>query len=283
MARARNIKPSLFKNEILGVADPLLTILFESLWCLADKEGRLEDRPLRIKAETFPYRENLDINGYLTQLEQLGFIRRYVVGGVAYIQVINFLKHQTPHSTEKASVIPKEPKEKQRSECDSGKPPLDNGETTQAKRPDSLLLIPDSGLSDSPNPDSRIPIPEITPSSGKPDPCAEILEYLNLKARRSYRAVDTNLRLIGFILKSGVSVDDCKRVIDLKVKKWQGDPKMDEFLRPGTLFRKSNFENYVGALDAHVNGYDGLQPGAAEYLRQFEDGEREVVGERIGS
>ena len=106
MARARNIKPALFKNELLGVADPLLTLLFISLWTLADKSGRLEDRPLRIKAETFPYRENLDINGYLTQLYRLGFIVRYVVDGQPLIQVVNFEKHQTPHNTEKSSLLP---------------------------------------------------------------------------------------------------------------------------------------------------------------------------------
>jgi hypothetical protein len=106
MARARNIKPSLFKNEVLGVADPLLTILFTSLWCLADKKGRLEDRPLRIKAETFPYRENIDINRYLTELSQLGFIHRYKVNEIGYIQVINFDKHQNPHHTEKDSEYP---------------------------------------------------------------------------------------------------------------------------------------------------------------------------------
>ena len=105
MARARNIKPSLFKNEVLGVADPLLTILFTSLWCLADKRGRLEDRPLRIKAETFPYREGIDINGYLTELSRLEFIHRYVVDGLAIIQIINFEKHQNPHHTEKESEL----------------------------------------------------------------------------------------------------------------------------------------------------------------------------------
>lgn len=52
MARSRNIKPGLFKNEVLGVADPIYTILFQGLWVLADREGRLEDRPMRIKAET---------------------------------------------------------------------------------------------------------------------------------------------------------------------------------------------------------------------------------------
>jgi hypothetical protein len=106
MARARNLKPSIFQNEMLGAADPLLTLLFQSLWCLADKEGRLEDRPLRIKAQTFPYREGIDVNGYLTELERLDFIRRYEASGVKVIEVINFKKHQHPHHTEKDSELP---------------------------------------------------------------------------------------------------------------------------------------------------------------------------------
>jgi hypothetical protein len=139
MARARNIKPSLFKNEVLGVADPILTILFQSLWCLADREGRLEDRPLRIKAETFPYREGLDINGYLTELERLEFIERYVVDGLAIIQVINFSKHQNPHKTEKDSELPKKPIKSNGCSL-TVKDTLNNG----TSRADSLLLIPDS-------------------------------------------------------------------------------------------------------------------------------------------
>lgn len=139
MARARNIKPALFKNEILGVADPFLTLLFESLWCLADREGRLEDRPLRIKAETFPYRENMDVNVYLTELERLEFICRYVVDGVAVIQVENFLKHQNPHKTEKASELPEKPMKSDGCLL-TVKEPLNNGSCPA----DSLLLIPDS-------------------------------------------------------------------------------------------------------------------------------------------
>lgn len=137
--RARNIKPGLFLNEVLGQADPFLTILFQGLWCLADREGRLEDRPLRIKAEVFPYREGLDVNGYLTELERCGFIERYQVGAVKVIQVLNFTKHQSPHNTEKASELPEKP-----SSCpltvDS---PLPHG----GNPPDSLIpdsLIPDS-------------------------------------------------------------------------------------------------------------------------------------------
>ena len=52
MARARNIKPSFFMNENLAECDPLARILFVGLWTLADRDGRLEDRPkpLRVQA-----------------------------------------------------------------------------------------------------------------------------------------------------------------------------------------------------------------------------------------
>lgn len=145
MARARNIKPAIFKNELLGVADPLITLLFESLWCLADREGRLEDRPLRIKAETFPYRENLNINGYLTELSRMGFIVRYVIDGLPLIQIVNFKKHQTPHKTEKDSVLPAYNGESVDS-CGFAdttvKYTLKNERKTEQLPPD--LLIPDS-------------------------------------------------------------------------------------------------------------------------------------------
>lgn len=106
MARARNIKPALFKNEVLGVADPLYTLLFEGLWLLADREGRLEDRPMRIKAEVFPYRDGLDIDAMLSWLDANGFIIRYQVDAGRYIEVLNFSKHQNPHKNEAPSEIP---------------------------------------------------------------------------------------------------------------------------------------------------------------------------------
>lgn len=148
MARARNIKPSFFKNELLGQADPLLGMLFISLWTLADKAGRLEDRPLRIKAETFPYRDGLDINVYLTELLALGFIDRYEVDGLKIIEVVNFVKHQTPHSTEKVSELPCKPIDKPITLINEST--AVNGHINvlipDSSNTDSLLLIPDSLL-----------------------------------------------------------------------------------------------------------------------------------------
>lgn len=134
MARARNIKPGLFKNEVLGVADPLFTLLFEGLWVLADRAGRLEDRPLRIKAEVFPYREGLDVVSMLSWLEQAGFIRRYLANGLALIQITEFVKHQNPHKNEPESIYP--------SPEEIGTTPEIIGST----HADSGFRIPDSGL-----------------------------------------------------------------------------------------------------------------------------------------
>jgi hypothetical protein len=107
--RARNLKPGFFKNEILGSADPLLGILFEGLWCMADREGRLEDRPLRICATVFPYRRSVTEKKAAAMLRWLhdeGFIARYEVAGKRYIQVLEFLSHQNPHKNEAPSKIP---------------------------------------------------------------------------------------------------------------------------------------------------------------------------------
>lgn len=105
MARLRAIKPGFFLNDQLAECDPLARILFAGLWTIADRAGRLDDRPRRIKAETLPY-DDCDVDGLLDQLAARGFIRRYRVGDARYIQVVTWDKHQTPHIREAPSAIP---------------------------------------------------------------------------------------------------------------------------------------------------------------------------------
>lgn len=105
MARARNIKPGFFVNEQLGECSPLARLLFVGLWCLADREGRLEDRPRRIKASILPY-DSCDADALLRELQDARFILRYQVGDRGYIQIISFTKHQQPHHKEVGSEIP---------------------------------------------------------------------------------------------------------------------------------------------------------------------------------
>jgi hypothetical protein len=141
MARSRNIKPGFFTNDRLAECEPLARILFAGLWCIADREGRLEDRPKRIKAELLPY-DATDAEDLLRQLVEQGFLFRYKSDGHRYIQVLNFDKHQNPHIKESPSAIPA---------------PDEHGTSTVQEQceheecieqatliPDSLILIPDS-------------------------------------------------------------------------------------------------------------------------------------------
>jgi hypothetical protein len=106
--RARIIKPSFFINEDLATLPYEARLLFIGLWCVADREGRLEDRPRRLKAELFPY-DDIELDPLLSQLAELGFIVRYEAQGKRYIQITNFTKHQRLHPNEAPSTIPPPP------------------------------------------------------------------------------------------------------------------------------------------------------------------------------
>lgn len=167
MARARNIKPALFKNEVLGSSDPLLTILFAGLWTLADREGRLEDRPARIRVEILPYREGVDVGALLDQLQAHGFITRYVVEGNRFIEITKFVQHQNPHRNEPISSIPKPPSGvSQNGHVPSGSAKIGTAPEFGGRTPDKLGTAPADSLLLIPDPLN--PQTPLTPRGGEP-------------------------------------------------------------------------------------------------------------------
>ena len=105
--RARSVKPGFFKDVELSEVSVENRYLFLGLWCMADREGKLKDDPKQIKFEIFPETKlKQDINTMIGELAVRKFILRYIVNGEKYILVKNFSKHQSPHKTEKRSVIP---------------------------------------------------------------------------------------------------------------------------------------------------------------------------------
>ncbi len=50
-------------------------------------------------------------------------------------------------------------------------------------------------------------------------------------------------------LKNGATVEDCKAVIKLKNEEWKNDKKMSKNINIPTLFRASNFEKYLDAVN----------------------------------
>jgi hypothetical protein len=155
MARARNIKPGFFKNEDLAECTPWARLCFAGLWTLADRAGRLEDRAKRIKGELFAY-DSVEVEPLLQELVRYGFIVRYEVEAQRFIQVSKFQEHQTPHYTEKESVIPPP----QLPECAGHKGGADSKKTPGVKAPSRggrYPLNPDSLIPDSPNPEQADP------------------------------------------------------------------------------------------------------------------------------
>lgn len=80
-------------------------LLFIGLWILADREGRLENRPKKIKMSLFPADE-INVAEQLENISKFGFIELYNADGTDVIQIVNFVKHQNPHGLEKDSDLP---------------------------------------------------------------------------------------------------------------------------------------------------------------------------------
>lgn len=80
----------------------------------------------------------------------------------------------------------------------------------------------------------------------------EIVEYLNLKTKKSFKAsTKATQRHISARLEEGYSLEDFKNVIDKKVREWQ-ETEMDQYLRPETLFGMK-FEGYLNQSDKPVS------------------------------
>ena len=72
-----------------------------------------------------------------------------------------------------------------------------------------------------------------------------IVFYLNEKAGKKYQpSTDKTITLINARLKEGYTLEDFKRVIDIKVGSWK-NTDMEKYLRPATLFNGEKFEGYL--------------------------------------
>ena len=80
-------------------------------------------------------------------------------------------------------------------------------------------------------------------------PFQEVIEYLNQKTGKKFKAGSkANQKHIKARLSEGFTLEDFKRVIDLKCEEWSGS-QMDMYLRPETLFG-SKFDSYLNACPA---------------------------------
>ena len=72
---------------------------------------------------------------------------------------------------------------------------------------------------------------------------AEIIDYLNDWTGKNYRSTSASTKHIRARLDEGYTVEDAKKVIDIKVAEWKGTD-MEKYLRPETLFG-NKFDGYL--------------------------------------
>ena len=242
MARSRNIKPGLFKNDILAELPPLARLLFIGLWCVADREGRLEDRVKRIKAEVLPY-DNCNVDDLLNKLHESGFIVRYTVEGNQYIEITNFVKHQNPHVKEQASDIPAP----------------DLHQTCTELAPDLHGSCPADSLN--PLTDSLIPH---TSNANR------VLESWNSLFDTNLRITKERAKQISTRLKT-YEIDDLLRAVEnlSKSKFHRGENERGWKATPEWLFKSdSKVDEWLNYEPKHGGGKDGFISGGATGFRR---------------
>ena len=129
------------------------------------------------------------------------------------------------------------------------KPLIDCGflESASNLQADASAMLADAR----PETETQIPTEEEKPLSGKPDllpQSREVLEFLNAKTGRAYKPVAANLDMIRNRLKEGYTVSELRQVVAKKCREWGSDEKMAIYLRPATLFNKTNLAQYSGEL-----------------------------------
>ncbi len=107
---------------------------------------------------------------------------------------------------------------------------------------------------------------DITGETPAVPPYKEIIDYLNEKTHSHYKhTTKATQRIINGRLSENFTVDDFKRVIDVKTEQWSNDKKMSAYLRPETLFAASHFESYLNEAMQTVKP-ESKYPGISEKM-----------------
>lgn len=105
MARIRTIKPEFFTSGDIVKMTPLSRLFYVSLWCEADREGRLKWDIDTLKMRYLPA-DDCDLAELADELIARELIIIYEVDGKQYAEIPTFALHQVINNRESESVLP---------------------------------------------------------------------------------------------------------------------------------------------------------------------------------
>lgn len=111
MPRIRTIKPDFWSDEKVGVLPIQARLLFIGTWSYADDNGVVRGNPSYLKAQIFPYDDNLrigELKKWLDALVEARMLIPLTYRGERYYVVRTFRSHQKIDSRYSNELIPRE-------------------------------------------------------------------------------------------------------------------------------------------------------------------------------
>ena len=108
------------------------------------------------------------------------------------------------------------------------------------------------------------------------DETKHIIDYLNKQTGKKYSVkTKKTAQLVHKLLDNGFTVEDFERVIDIKCKQWLNNEKMNQYLRPRTLFSEK-FEDYLNEAPARPKQQASSGQSVADKMRAIFGSEWQV-------
>lgn len=96
-----------------------------------------------------------------------------------------------------------------------------------------------------------------------------IIDYLNKRTGKKYSVkTKKTAQLVHKLLDNGFTVEDFERVIDIKCSQWLNNEKMNQYLRPRTLFSEK-FEDYLNEAPARTKQQGASGQSVAEKMKEL--------------
>ena len=262
MAKGRMMNKRIAKSDKLAaLAKDRDRVVYFMLYPHLDRDGRYSADPRDIKEDCIPrLRYSPDqIAESLRALHDVGLIAIYEVDGKQYLEASRFDDFQVGlHKDREApSEIPPNPgltpENSGKPRTPTAKVPLNHNIKVKVKVKENVELR------------------------------SAIISHLNEKTGKHFLTDSAGtVKLINSRLSEGRTLENFKHVIDIKVGQWLGDPKMDAYLRPDTLFAQSNFESYLNERIILTRAQAEKHVGASKTPRSPEaDAEIKAVYERM--
>jgi uncharacterized phage protein (TIGR02220 family) len=253
--RIRTIKPEWLENERLAACSDTARVLSIALILVADDYGNGRAAEGYLIGQAWHSTDNLieardRIRRALAELVLAEFVVLYQANGQQYFHLPGWKRHQLVKHPSKPRVPAPNASDFTKSEAPPGTLLKSSGDSPEALTPDHDHDHDhdhdQEGDRDAPREVLRLEAGPGKKRGATKDMAIGAIAYLNQQLGTKYQPTSkATLKDFEEISKDGYTLEQARAVVDMKIREWRGDERMEKNLRPSTLFRPSNFRRYV--------------------------------------